>query len=276
MEPGIYTMSNEDYHRGKGKDALSKGGLDKLDKSPAHLKIHFEEESKPTPAMIFGSNFHCAALEPEIFKRDYMVEPDFGDKRKKENKAAHVIFQLEVEEKGLTIISQSDMDLINYMVDSLYESDVVSGLLSDGIAEQSFFWNHPKWGFGCKVRPDYLNDKYRIAIDLKSAADASPEAFGKATANYKYHWQGSWYLDGINELSPEKYEEFVFIVVEKTPPYAVQNYILKRDDIYLAELQIEPLLSQYAECLASDVWPGPSDRIQTLTLPAWYIRNALN
>lgn len=275
MEPGIYTMSNEDYHRGQGKDALSKSSLVAFDKSPAHLLEQRENPKDSTPAMIFGSNFHCAALENEIFKRGYIAEPKFPDRRKKEGKIAYADFQIKVAEEGLTVMSQSDMDLINWMVDSLYESEVAISLLSDGIAEQSFFWNHPKWGFKCKVRPDYLNDKHRITIDLKSAADGSPEAFGKATANLKYHWQGSWYLDGVNAISPEKYTEFVFIVVEKTPPYAVQNYILKRDDVYLAEEQIKPLLSRYAECLASDEWPGPSDKIRTLELPGWYYKNAL-
>lgn len=274
MEPGIYTMSNNEYHRGLGKNALSKGGLDKLARSPAHFKTYFEEDISPTLAMIFGSQFHCAALEPDIFKRDYIVAPEIN-RHTKAGKKEYADLQLSLEENGQSLISQDDKDLINRMVDSLYSSEIASGLLSDGVAEQSIFWNHPKWDFKCKCRPDFLNEKHKLAIDLKTTVNGLPEAFAKVVVNLRYHWQASWYLDGINEILEEEYVDFCFIVIEKTPPFAVQNYLMKQDDIYLAEEQIKPLLSQYAECLASDVWPGPSDRIQALTLPGWYYKNAL-
>ena len=275
MEPGIYTMSNSDYHRGPGKKSLSKGGLDQLAKSAAHYKAHLEQESSPTPAMIFGSQFHCAALEQDLFKKKYVVDPKIY-RRTKAGKAEYAEFQASLEEKGQSVITQDNLDLINRMVESMYKSEIAASLLTDGIAESSIFWNHPKWGFSCKCRPDFLNEKHKIAIDLKTTTDASPQAFAKAIVNYKYHWQASHYLAGINQIISPDYEEFVFIAIEKTPPYAVQNYILKRDDIYLAEEQIKPLYAQFAECISSDIWPGPTDRIQVVDLPGWYYKNALD
>jgi len=272
MEPGIYTMSNNDYQK---REALSKGGLVHLAKSPAHYKAFIETEQMATPAMIFGSNFHFAALEPELFKTKYVVAPQI-DKRTRAGKEQFATFQLSLEENNQTIISQDDMDLINRMVDVLYSSEVAAGLLVGGLAEQSIFWNHPKWGFTCKCRPDYINEKHTVIVDLKTTVDGSPEAFARAVVNYRYHWQGAYYLAGINEILSQDYTTFLFITIEKTPPFAVQNYILKKDDIYLAEEQIKPLLSQYGECLANDVWPGPSDRVQSLELPQWYYKNALD
>jgi len=276
VNPGIYPdMSNEDYHRGRGKASLSKGSLVELARSPAHLKAYRDADHEPTPAMVFGSQFHCAVLEPELFAQRYVVAPKV-DRRTKAGKAKWAEFQLSLAENGQEEITQDNMDLINRMADSLRASEIANGLLSDGKAEQSIFWNHPKWGFSCKCRPDFLNNKYSLVVDLKTATDASPEAFAKAVVNYRYHWQAAHYLQGINEILPKEYKEFIFVVIEKTPPYAVQNYILKRDDIYLAEEQIKPLLSLYAECLANDTWPGPPDRIQTIELPSWYIRKALD
>lgn len=277
IKPGIYTIPNGDYHRGIGKNALSKGGLVALAKSPAHLKTYRDNPPDPTPAMIFGSQFHYAVLEPDLFDKRYVVAPSV-DRRTKKGKAEWAEFQLSLAENNQEVITQDSFDLIRSMRDSVFESEVAKGLLSDGLAEQSIFWNHPTWGFPCKARPDFINEQYHLLIDLKTANDASPEAFAKAAANLKYHWQGYWYLTGIKDVFDNggEYKDFIFIVVEKTPPYSVQNYILQQEHMALAREQIKPLLSRYAECFASDVWPGPPDRIQTLDLPAWYVRTALD
>ena len=275
MDLGIYTMSNHDYHHGPGKESLSKGGLVQMQRSPAHYKAYMEEEQPSTPAMIFGADFHCAALEPELFKTRYVVAPQI-DKRTKAGKEQFAELQLSLEENNQTIISQDDMDLINRMVDALFKNETAASLLSGGLAETSIFWNHPKWGFGCKVRPDYLNKNHKVVIDLKSTVDALPEAFSKAIANYLYHWQAGWYMAGVDEILPNEYSDFIIIAIEKKPPFAVQNYLISKDDIYLAEEQIKPLLNRYAECLANDTWPGPPAKLQSIRLPNWYVKKALD
>jgi len=275
ISPGIYTISNDDYHRGIGKNALSKGGLVALEKSPAHLKAYRDNPPDPTLAMIFGSQFHYAVLEPELFDKRYVVAPSV-DRRTKKGKAEWAEFQLSLAENNQEVITQENLDLIRQMRDTVFKSEVASGLLSAGVAEQSIFWNHPTWGFPCKCRPDFINEKYDVVVDLKSANEANPKAFARAAVNLKYHWQGYWYLAGIKQILHDRYKDFIFIVVEKAPPYAVQIYILQREHISLAREQIKPLLSRYAECFASDNWPGPPDRIQTLELPTWYVRTALD
>lgn len=272
MTPGIYQMTNEDY---QADPALSKGGLVEFSRSPAHYQAFTSEKREPTPAMLFGSQFHCAALEPDLFKKRYVVQPNV-DRRTKAGKDEWTAFEQSVKDNGQMVITQDNLDLCYWMCDSLFSSEIAKSLLSGGQTEQSIFWQHPKWQFTCKCRPDCLNKEHHIVVDLKTTTDASHDAFSRAVVNYRYHWQSAWYLDGIQEIVSPDYHEFIFIVIEKSPPFAVQIYRISHHDIYLAQEQIKPLLSRYAECLAADRWPGPPDRIQMLELPQWYMNHALD
>jgi hypothetical protein len=83
FSPGFYAdIPPEEYHR-RQLGVVSCSAMTPLDRSPAHyvqwLKDGDQEE--PTPALTFGSAFHCAALEPERFALEYVAEPVFGDCR---------------------------------------------------------------------------------------------------------------------------------------------------------------------------------------------------
>ena len=80
----IHGLPNADYH---ASAAISKSGLDKIARSPAHYKAAQEAEQEATDAMIFGSAFHDFILLPEIFQTAYTVLPDDFDGRTKEGKA---------------------------------------------------------------------------------------------------------------------------------------------------------------------------------------------
>lgn len=74
MEQGIYdNIPNADYHSGPG---ISKSGLDLIAKSPAHYfhAINAANDNEPTDAQAFGTAFHALLLEPEEFKKTYVVE----------------------------------------------------------------------------------------------------------------------------------------------------------------------------------------------------------
>lgn len=60
----------------------------------------------------------------------------------------------------------------------------------------------------------------RVAVDLKTARDASPNGFTRAIADHSYDVQRAWYLDALRWLTGET-AEMVFVAVEKEPPYLV-------------------------------------------------------
>ena len=58
-------LSNADYH---AHPAISKSGLDKIAKSPAHYKAAREAEHEGSDALVFGSAFHDYILLPDTFQ----------------------------------------------------------------------------------------------------------------------------------------------------------------------------------------------------------------
>lgn len=262
MKLGIYpNLSNEDYHK---DPALSKGMLDKLAISAAHYKDAMERKAEPTPIMMFGAAFHCAQLEPDRFKKEYISMSEGLNKRNKDGK----VF-LE-QHKDKIILSYDDNEAIKNMIKAINNNVTARSLLSKGESEVSYFWKH-KLGFMCKDRPDHRQDD--ILIDLKTTADALPNKFSKSIADFKYHWQAAWYIEGVRANGIDvKY--FLIITVEKTPPYALAVYRISPEDIYLAEEEIKPLLDLYVECRTTDTWPAYPDKVQVIDLPAWYIKTA--
>ncbi len=276
IKPGIYDISNEDYHNNPEYQSLSKGGLSDLLKSPAHFRVNMTAENAPTPAMIFGSAFHSLILEPE--KGEVVVAPDIN-KRTKAGKEEWAEFQ--EENQNRIVISPTDHEEIMNMKMSLEAHDTAYGILTkQGHTEESVFWENPLHGFLCKCRPDKRVPSLSALVDLKTCVDASPKEFSRACANFGYDMQAAWYLHGINIAQDEtKYTSFIFIAIEKKPPYAVAVY--NADQLFLDTGRnkingkrgfdiIKPsLIDLYAECLKTDNWPCYPDEVQDLSLPAW-------
>lgn len=143
-----------------------------------------------------------------------------------------------------------------------------------------------------------------IVIDLKTTDDASLDGFSKSIANWRYDVQAPYYLDGLREALKQSGDKppaegaaelsaywidqktgvlcrcrpdfwrgepkhFVFIAVEKKPPYAVGVYVLDEESMALGAAQYRHDLNTYAECLANDNWPGYGDKVQTISVPGW-------
>ena len=67
-------LSNAQYHA--DREYVSKTWLDKINRSPAHLKAYLDGFSSfQSPAMALGSLVHEAVLEPELFESKYCIEP---------------------------------------------------------------------------------------------------------------------------------------------------------------------------------------------------------
>lgn len=91
------------------------------------------------------------------------------------------------------VISQDELATLHEMREMLLQHEKARLLLKGGKAELSIFWNHPEYGYLCKCRPDYLREDLKVIVDYKTCIDASPEGFGRAVYNFRYHNQAEWY-----------------------------------------------------------------------------------
>lgn len=258
IKPGIYKdLSSRDYHADL---ALSNSMMSKLYKDPKYLKAYLDNiVRKATNAMMFGGAYHCYILERHLFKSLYEIVEKGGYK----------------EKDGKILIPESHgtsggFDDIQAMAEVIKNDECASGLLSGGEAEVSYFWNHPKYDFMCKARPDYR--KGSIIIDLKTTKDSSEEGFPWELGGWGYHRQGDHYMSGVaaNNVGTEN---FVIIAQEKKPPYIVGIYLLDEDDLYLGHRENERIYEKYAECISTKIWKEPS-KIKNISLPQKFIKNA--
>lgn len=249
----IPNLSNNEYH---AHPAVSKSVLDRVSRSPLHARAYLDGyREEPTAAMQFGTALHTAVLEPVVFANQYVVFD--GDRRTKAGKEAYEL----LVSSGASIISRSDYDAISAMAKAIRNHSVAGRLLTEGKAEHSVFWTDPITGLECKCRPDWWNGS--MLVDLKTTEDASPEGFARSIANYRYHVQAAFYMQGTGAT------RFLFVAVEKKPPYAVAVYELDADSLDVGHALRMRDLTTYASCIQERRWPGYSDRIETLSLPGW-------
>lgn len=262
----VQSVSNEDYHAAPG---VSKSGLDKLARSPAHYLAYLREDRRETPALRLGRLIHSAILEPDSLA--LAIAPDC-DKRTKAGKEAWAGFERQAA--GCQIVTADEAEQVRRMRDAVYTHPAARRLLfAPGVAEASGWWFDQTSGELCRCRPDYRRED-GILVDLKTTEDAG-SGFKRSCANYGYHRQAAFYCDGVEAITGERPAGFVFVAVEKSPPFAVAAYRLAPVDIELGRALYQRDLTTLAECKSTRVWPGYSEKIETLSLPTWATKEAL-
>jgi len=85
--------------------------------------------------------------------------------------------------------------------------------------------------------------------------------------------QAAYYIDLCRLVGIDK-SDFVFIVVEKEAPYATAVYSLSQEAIDLGRLEYQRDLAAVRECTEKNRWPGFTDEITVIGLPAWMQKQA--
>jgi exodeoxyribonuclease VIII len=262
-------MDNETYHR---HPAISKSRLDSIARSPLHYWAkHLDPNRWPaeaTPAMVIGSAVHTFVLEHDEWDVNYAVTPAGINRRTNAGKAEWDVFTKAAGTR--TVISREDADLVGKISEGVFNHPAANGLLSlPGKAESSLFWTDAETGLECKCRPDYLLDDGSTIVDLKTTESASPADFMQSIAKWRYHVQAAWYLHGVEQATGKRPEQFVFVCVEKRPPFACAVYVAAPEMVQIGWDTARANLNRLAECMAADAWPGYSDQVELINLPAW-------
>ena len=140
-----------------------------------------------------------------------------------------------------------------------------SALLAGTEREVAITWTQD--GRPCKCRIDAMGGT--LIIDLKTTRDASPHAFARAAAGYRYAHQLAWYRRGHRSRYPDTVPDCYLIAAENAEPYDVAVYAVEDTDIDLADREVSDLWARYIDCVERDEWPGCSPEPDTLRLPEW-------
>jgi exodeoxyribonuclease VIII len=278
-EPGRYeNVPDHVYHR--GWDALNASTLGYLKRSPLYCRWRLDNPDEGTAAKSFGTAVHCAVLEPERFSDRYRLDPQCPPERKPRgwrNTNEYKEARADLEERGFSLLTQAELDGARRITERIYsEPGQIRDILSAKTAtEVSYVADDEATGLRCKVRPDIEVRDAQMVVDLKTTRNASHRAFERSIYQYGYHRSKAFYLDVMNAEGSRKWDHYLFLAVENTPPFEIALYDLDPDATDLGRRDMEELKAVYARCKESGQWLGYTTDIQTIGLPryAYYEEN---
>ncbi len=262
LKLGIYqNLSNDNYH---GDCAVGSSTLKIVaSKTPAHA---INRDKSSSPVFDYGAAFHIAVLEPEKLEAGVTRGPD--DRRGNKWKDA---LAAAAEIKSL-LLTADEYDTLLAARDALQKNpDVAELLAGDTVREESVFWIDGETSIKCKARPDLINRTKRLQVDLKTTQSAAAFDFAKSVVAYGYHLQEAMYRDGYRNYG-QMMDDFIFIAVEKTPPFASAVYRLCGHAKNEGYAIYRKALSIYADCKKKNVFHGYPQGIIELDLPAYGFR----
>ena len=171
-----------------------------------------------------------------------------------------------------------DYETVQAMAAALRSDPAWSGLFQGGTGhpEQTLIWMDAETGVWCRARLDWLPERHAarrmVLRDYKTTKNANPKALPKAVADYGYHQQAAFYIDGVRAVGLDQNPAFVFVFQEKEPPYLVTVAELDDDALRAGRLENRRALEIYRDCSEAGVWPGYSRDVELISLPPWKLR----
>lgn len=242
-----------------------------LTRSAMHARWLDEEQGE---ALMVGTAFHTAVLEPSKFATRYVSWP-----KEMGNRAGAKFTNFCNEHPGQIVLTENQWDLVGAMADVVLQHPEWQRLLSRSARynEVVLVWQDPTTGLWCKALQDMLiEDSAPTIVDLKSAENASLDAFSKSTFNYGYDMQAAMYVMGKQALQGSPLTVVpnqLFFVVEKDPPHIPACYTLQKRTMRMGWRRVRKALDMWAECVKTGVWPGYPTDIQDLEAPEWALKN---
>jgi len=246
-------MNDKQYNELEG---LRRSDLWVLNKTPLHFKYNLDNPQPQTEALLFGSAVHKYILEPLDFYNEYAVAPQV-DRRTKEGKEIYNNFLQETTEKGLTVISQEQLEQIKDMAAVLKQDQLVIDLLMGAKYEQVYTWTDPETQVPLKVKADIITqfEGKTYIVDYKTTSSCEYKDFYRSMRKYGYDFQAGMYSEVIENNLLESVE-FAFIAQEKTPPYAYRVFWVDKEVVRTGKGKLHNLLRLYKACADLDQWKG--------------------
>jgi hypothetical protein len=240
-------------------------------KSPAHYQAAKKKKFAPTLNMQIGSALHCLVLEgQEEFDRNYVMKPEGLNLATKAGK------EWKEENSKKTILSQTDTacswDAVHGMAASLRTLEWFNPAQKDyrKFNEVSLYWEADE--LDCKARLDrlILTPSSGSILDLKTTDTIDEREFlRKIIGGLNYLFQSAWYVEGVEAVFKVP-TSFIFIGVERTPPYSLAVFEISMDMLAEGMRQTKHAREALALCLKTKQWPGMPASSTVLELPPWY------
>lgn len=285
MKPGIYPMTNEDYHASEG---ISNSGLWTIyTKSPAHYR--FPPPRKEAVHFNVGNAAHDAILQPDVWETKYYRGPAARGNSNEWKNAAEF-----AAHNSLIILKPDDYDSVLFIRDAALAVSTIRELVQSGMIETAGFWIDAETGMLCRCKPDLYSPALSVILDIKTTADARPDSFARSMRNFGYHCQEAFYSDGWPQAAAAvkgggPVDGWVFAAIEKEEPYEIALYETVPAVVDEGRAIYRRALATYAECMKREAdpallamahnsgaaeasrfaWPGYPKSIQQIDMSRW-------
>lgn len=266
---GVYpSIPNADYHAGPG---LSSSDVKLLLRSPAHYRHTKAAGSKITADLLFGQLVHDLVGMPDRWDHLWHVvdASTRNTNRYKDavkdhpGKTCVLTAEFEAAAEVAVAVRQSHQVADCRLTDGTELGDILAGAL----LEHSIYWQQQD--VLCKARPDiWLRDR-NVVVDLKTTRCAEPDAFLRDAIRYGYHTSAAWYCRAVQSVTGEPVRAWLWLVVEKEAPYAVQVYQADPGLLAIGDHNCSRGLDRFKACSEADSWPAYASTTLTLAPPAW-------
>lgn len=274
----LIALTDEQYFAAPG---LSSHGVMDMMQSPKHYYArNVEGKRKPsTAAQEFGRLVHMAILQTELFESRMVIQPKF-DLRTTVGKEQKKAFDASLQPGALPIDRES-FDELQKIIESWKAHPFSEKFKESCLAEHALFWKDKETGIICKMKPDLVTIKpithkditipAGLCIDLKTTVDARSSEFIRSIFNYNYDIQAAWYLEGLKESNIGDGESYLWLALEKEPPFEIDSHTMESH--YFSEAnEINKLMrKRFKECKEKNFWPGYTKSVKSLHFASYMV-----
>lgn len=266
----VWECSDEEYF-GDSLNSISNSECKVFDESPKLYYGRFvlrlpDYQQEQTDALEFGHIFEDT-LYPPATGAPLLIPREVLSKNGAKSGAAWD--QFKEENEGRRLIKADEKLILDRMVEAVHKHEWARKLLIEinGKRQMAVRFTCPTTGLTRRCRLDH---KFKKAIvDLKTTRDASREACARDCLEYGYFRQADWYQTAIEALTGEVLD-FIFVFVQKTPPYTVRVFELSHEDMALGAFENTNAMARFARCKETGIWEDDLyGQIERLSMPPW-------
>ena len=266
MKPGIYaTMPMSEY---QADEAISGSDLVKIAQSGMERwKFEKTQPRDCSRAMDVGSAVHhllgakLLGADPEPLIQVFRE----GSSRTKGFEKFRASLM------GETVgVDADEFNIVERCVDAVLKSKECRQYLDGALIEHSYFCEDAETKLMRKCRPDFLNEKERVSINVKTCQDSSDYGFIRSVKDYGYDLQTVNYESVLKSSFGHSFNE-IHILIEKSESGPVKLAIRAIDDDTLdnARWVSRRVLKAIAKAKVQGSFADPAPKLMTSLVPAW-------
>jgi len=286
-----YNLDARTYHAANGVNVSSFQYIDpERDGCPEIWRAESAGEGEPrkeTAAMSMGTALHSYVLEPDEFKKEFVIVTEelkaelysqaieSGSKAKAFSRSLSTFkaWEAQQKEEGRRVLTEEEMQMVKGLSDAALSVPRMDAFLKcpQLETELSIFaeledLNENK--VECKGRLDAVIPGKAIC-DLKTTVNTSPGKLGNFIANFRSYVQAAFYLDLAKEVGlADESTTFSWCFIQKQRPHMATYFTATEDLIKLGRHKYKSWLGWIHNGRETGNWPHHSADVE---LPGWLL-----